>query len=458
MSMSMQRVYRPAAPQPLPFPMSVPAPAAPLRAIVGLAIVCGLAACFYFLFTGDLFRFFRSALAAGDYQSALLRPSVLWATMALGMLALRTLLWFGYRPRPAASVRDAPPLTVVIPAYNEGAMVAKSIASVAAAHYPSGRLEILVVDDGSRDDTWHHIQEAARHHPGLVTALRHERNQGKRAALATGFRRARGDVLVTIDSDSVIEPGALLAIAGPFREPRVGAVAGKVAAYNRDGGFIARMLHVRYILSFDFMRSAQSTFGTVYCCPGALSAYRASVVRDVLDAWLNQRFLGAPCTFGEDRALTNWILARGFDTLYQSSAVVHTLVPETYMRLAKMYLRWERSYVREEIRFAWIVWRRPLVPLLLALCEKAVTNLRYPVAWTASVLFVMHAAANPLTAVRVMAVIGLGAAFYMLYYLYTEHSSRFVYGIAYAYFAFFALWWIFPYALVSVRSRAWLTR
>ena len=261
-------------------------------------------------------------------------------------------------------------------------MVEKSIASVAAAHYPHDRLEILVVDDGSKDDTWHYIEQAAARFPGLVTALRHERNQGKRAALATGFRRARGAVLVTIDSDSVIERNALLAIAGPFRDARVGAVAGKVAAYNRNGGFIARMLHVRYILSFDFMRSAQSTFGTVYCCPGALSGYRASVVREVLDAWLNQRFLGAPCTFGEDRALTNWILASGYDTIYQSNAVVHTLVPETYVRLAKMYLRWERSYVREEIRFAWIVWRRPIVPMLLAVFEKAVTNLRYPVAWT----------------------------------------------------------------------------
>ena len=137
---------------------------------------------------------------------------------------------------------------------------------------------------------------------------------------------------------------------------------------------------------------------------------------------------------------------------------MHTLVPETYVRLAKMYLRWERSYVREEIRFAWIVWRRPIVPMLLAVFEKAVTNLRYPVAWTASVLLIMNVAAHPLAAVRVLVAIGLGAAFYMLYYLYTERSLRALYGIAYAYFAFFTLWWIFPYALVSARARSWLTR
>jgi hyaluronan synthase len=218
------------------------------------------------------------------------------------------------------------------------------------------------------------------------------------------------------------------------------------------------MLHVRYILSFDFQRSAQSTYGTVYCCPGALSAYRASAVRAVLDQWLHQRFLGARCTFGEDRALTNAILAQGFDTVYQASAIVHTLVPTTYAKLCKMYLRWDRSYVREEIRFARIVWRRPLVPLALSLLEKTVTNLRYPVAWTAAALLLTRVASNPLSLLRVLIAIGIASSFYMLYYLYSERSMRFVHGILYSYFAFFTLWWIFPYAMLSVRARSWLTR
>ena len=89
-----------------------------------------------------------------------------------------------YRPPAPATRAEAPPLTVVIPAYNEGAMVLKSIQSVVEADYPHDRLEILVIDDGSRDDTWRYIREAAERYPGLVTALRHEQNRGKRAALA----------------------------------------------------------------------------------------------------------------------------------------------------------------------------------------------------------------------------------------------------------------------------------
>src|SRR5690606_22433695 len=115
-----------------------------------------------------------------------------------------------------------------------------------------------------------------------------------------------------------------------FRDPRVGAVGGKVSVLNRFESLLPRMLHVRYVLAFDFLRSAQSCYGTVYCCPGAFSAYRLSLVRRVLPAWLNQTFLGVACNTGEDRALTNDILALGYNSVYQRTAVVHTLVPESY--------------------------------------------------------------------------------------------------------------------------------
>ena len=428
------------------------------RLLIGSTIVLGLAVILYAALYGELFRPVREGVEAGDWSASILKPSLIWATMGLLMLAVRTLLWFSYRPFDAATHESAPTMTVVIPAYNEGPMVEHSIESVAAARYPRGRLEILVVDDGSTDDTWTYTQRAAARHPGLVTAVKLERNQGKRVALATGFRAARGSILVTIDSDSVIESNALLAMAGPFRDARVGAVAGKVAAFNRDRGFIPRMLHVRYVLSFDFQRSVQSVYRTVYCCPGALAGYRASVVREVLEPWLEQRFLGTRCTYGEDRALTNAILDRGFDTVYQGSAVVHTLVPDTYAKLCKMYLRWDRSYVREEIRFARIVWKRPLVPMVLAVFEKLITNLRFPVAWTATATLAVIAVTDPMALVRVLVAIGIGASFYMLYYVYSERSMRFVHGILYAYFAFFTLWWVFPYAIMTVRSRSWMTR
>lgn len=393
------------------------------------------------------------------WATAVVQPALLWAAMGMLMLLLRTLLWYRYRtPAPADPVH-APSLTVVIPAYNEGAMVARSIDSVASARYPQDRLQIIVVDDGSQDDTWLHIERAAQRHPGLVTTLRFDQNQGKRAALEAGFRLARGEILVTIDSDSVIEPGTLLAMAGPFRDPRVGAVAGKVSVYNRAQGLIPRMLKVRYALSFDFLRAVQSTYGTVYCCPGALAAYRAAVVHDVLPAWTAQHFLGRKCTYGEDRAMTNAILEQGYDCVYQRAAVVHTLVPTRYKQLCKMFLRWDRSYVREEFRFLRrVVWRRPWPARLVALLDTAVSNLRYPIGWAVLVLLAVLLPGHPDLLLRFSAAILLMSALNMLYYLRGERSWDFVYGIGYAYFSAFALFWIFPYALLTARVQGWLTR
>ncbi len=421
-------------------------------------ILSGILLIFYASLTGRVFQpLFRSA-AASRWALLLVKPSMLWAAMGVALLGFRTFLWFRYRPLAPADHNSAPFLTVVIPAYNEGPMVGRSIDSVAAADYPADRLEIIVVDDGSTDDTWDHIRAAACRHPDLVTPVRFEKNSGKRAALETGFRRARGEVVVTIDSDSMIEPQTLLAMTGPFRNPAIGAVAGKVVVYNRNEGLIPRMLHVRFILSFDFLRAAQSTYGTVYCCPGALSAYRLSVVRKVLDAWMSQTFLGERCTYGEDRSLTNFMLSEGYDTVYQRTAVVHTTVPRTYAKLSRMYLRWDRSYVKEGIRFARIVWKRPLIARLIAFADFFITNLRYPVNYAIMALLAVIMMQDPHAILRLLSAIGLLSTLHVLYYLHSEHSWDFVYGIFYAYFAFFTLFWIFPTAVFTVRSRSWMTR
>jgi hyaluronan synthase len=428
----------------------------PFNALLYAVVSTALLAVLAYDFTALVPRL--TALVRQHQEMRLLAyPSLLWLAMGAVLLVFRTLLWMFYRPFAPVAAQAAPHLTVVIPAYNEGAMVLRSIASVAEADYPKDRLEIVVVDDGSRDDTWTYIQSAAQRYPHLVRPLRHERNLGKRAALALGFASAKGKIIVTLDSDSVIEPGALLALAGPFRDPRVGAVAGKVLVYNRYG-LIPRMLHARYILSFDFLRSAESAFGNVFCCPGALTALRAAAIRPLIARWQAQRFLGAACTIGEDRAMTNYLLEAGYDTVYQSSAVVRTLVPERYRKLCKMLLRWDRSYVREELRFARIVWKRPWPTRWIALYDRLVTNLRYPVYYASLALVVRMLADDPWTLARMLGAVGFMSACNMLYYLRSERSLGFLWGVAYAYFAMFGLFWIFPYALVTVRARGWLTR
>lgn len=423
-----------------------------------LAILGGIVALISAHLHGVFLRPIVQAAEHHHWARLLIIPSMLWIIMGTLLLLFRTLVWMAYRPFPSATFDSSPPLTVIIPAYNEGPMVRKSIESVVKAVYPHDRLEIFVVDDGSRDDTWTYIEQAAKQWPEIVRPIRFEKNQGKRAALAAGFKAARGEVIVTIDSDSALEPRSLLAIVGPFRDSKVGAVAGKVGAYNRRQGLLPRMLHVRYILSFDVLRAVESSYGTVYCCPGALTAYRASIVHEVLDRWLKQTFLGAECTYGEDRALTNWILSRGYSTVYQRSAVVDTMVPTRYLSMCKMFLRWDRSYVREEIRFMGIVWKRPPLCASLAIWDRFVTNLRYPVSYASLVLLGTLTWEHPLMFPRFLVAVGIVGLFYSLYFLRSERSIDFLWAVIFSYFSFFTMFWIFPYAVVTVRARSWLTR
>ncbi|HEY9074357.1 MAG TPA: glycosyltransferase family 2 protein, partial [Desulfobaccales bacterium] len=285
-------------------------------------------------------------LSVHTYGSFLPALAAGYTLLMLAFQVLRTVLWAGYRPCPPAE-GPLPTLTVVIPAYNEGAMVEKAIYSVAAADYPAEKLEIICIDDGSTDNTWLYMQRALKRYPHRLKAIRFPENRGKKAALYAGFTQGQGEVFVTVDSDSVIEPQALRHLVAPLQsDSQMGAVAGNVKVLNRQRSLMGKMQGVRFV-NLDYLRAAQSRYGTVICTPGSLSAYRRAALMPVLPAWLQQTFLGAPCPHSEDRALTNFILRRGYYTGYQRSAVVYTMVPETYQGVCKMYLRWERGNVRE---------------------------------------------------------------------------------------------------------------
>ena len=170
-----------------------------------MAYQWGSCSAYWQLLSGHTYSSWLPGLAAG------------YTLVLLGFQLLRTILWACYKPHPLAE-GPLPSLTVIIPAYNEGAMVEKAIYSVAAADYPTERLEIICIDDGSRDNTWLYIQRAQKRYPHLVKALRFPENRGKKAALYAGFTRGRGEVFVTVDSDSVIEPDALRHLVAPLQQ------------------------------------------------------------------------------------------------------------------------------------------------------------------------------------------------------------------------------------------------
>jgi hyaluronan synthase len=422
--------------------------------VPGLLCVCFIVALKFGSFDGYLNLLSRQA-----YASPLLILGAVFTFLVLGFQLVRTYFWWRYRPYPVPD-GELPAVTVIIPAYNEGAMVEKAIYSAAASDYPAGKLEIIVVDDGSKDDTWFYIDRAQRRFPELIRAVRFARNRGKKEGLAAGFTLGKGEYFVTIDSDSVISADTVRQVIAPMlNDPRVGAVAGNVKVYNRFRSLLARMLAVRFVLAFDFLRASQSVYGFVTCTPGALSAYRKSAILPVLETWRRQTFLGAPATIGEDRALTNFVVRQGFYSVYQRTALVHTVVPETYRGLCKMFLRWDRSNFREswvQLTFMFKKYRErdrfwPIVDFFI-------TQIEFPLTYLFMGLLLVSFYLYPIVMVKFFAGLGVMTLFYMYYYYTQERDWEFIYGIIYSYFAFFALNWVQPYAFLTLRNSRWLTR
>ena len=377
------------------------------------------------------------------------------------LLAWRIWLVIRYRPARACADMDLPSLTVIVPAYNEGRQVLGTLRSVITGDYPAPKLQVICVDDGSRDDTWEWMLAAEKEFPGRVELVRQPVNRGKRRALYEGFRRATGDILVTIDSDSEVEPPTLRRLASVFvRDPRVGAAAGNVRVLNIREGAIPKMLDVAFTFSFDFIRAAQSRVNTVMCTPGALSAYDRKVVEPVLDQWLGQTFMGREANIGEDRAMTNLVLRQGKLVHFQSDAVVYTNVPVKYRGLCKMLLRWARSNIRETItlsRFAFTRFRNE--PASGARVNLAAHWLKMTFGEVLKLSLPVSLLSWPLAA-GFNLVLGLVAAALpsAIFFLLRRRSSDCLWAFAYTFYWLAALSWISLYALCTPHKNGWLTR
>ncbi|RYF02561.1 MAG: glycosyltransferase, partial [Deltaproteobacteria bacterium] len=333
----------------------------------------------------------------------------------------------------------------------EGRMVQDSMLSVLASNYPAGLFEVVVVDDGSTDATYACMQAVAELHPERVRTIRLAENRGKRAALAAGIAGSRGSIVVTLDSDSVLGVDSLRWLVAPLvQDQRVGVVAGRVAVLNQDT-LLGRMLQVQYTLAFDFGRAAQSSYRTVACCPGALSAFRRDLVVPHLDGWLHQRFLGRPVRHGEDQALTNIILRQGYDSVYQRDAQVHTVAPTRYRQLCRMLTRWDRSTIVEGFAFARFMLgpyrrRNRFFPAL-----SYVVGITRQFSGTIGLAVLAYAAYSAPSMLPVYAASFVGAALCAsLYYLCVQRGPFFLYGVLYAIFSLFYLQWIFIWALITV--------
>lgn len=283
------------------------------------------------------------------------RLAAVWGITFLLLLA-QTLMYHAERTRrPSARARrqlDALHVAVLLPAYNEdpGYLRLGLESFLAQTRRPDS---VHVVDDGSTSGDYTQVRAwwlRAAAAAGIATTWERQSNAGKRHAQAAAARACpQADLFITVDSDSCLAPNAVEEILLPFARPKVQSVAGVVLATNHRTNLLTRVTDLWFTTGQLTDRSALSAMGAVLVNSGPLAAYRAAVVRDNLDSYLNETFMGRPVGFSDDSMLTLYALLRG-KTVQQPSAVVFTALPERMIHFRNMYLRWMRG---STIRSLW---------------------------------------------------------------------------------------------------------
>jgi poly-beta-1,6-N-acetyl-D-glucosamine synthase len=227
-----------------------------------------------------------------------------------------------------------PMVSIIVPVFNEGVSIKASLLALLKLDYPN--YEVIVVDDGSSDQTYSRALAVSRQAKPLIRVLT-QSNGGKADALNYGVSAAAGEIVVCVDGDSIVHRTALKHAVLHFRDERVGAVSGCVRVLNRSK-LIARLQALEYIAGNALPKRAQNLGGVVTVVPGPLGVFRKTAIAEVGGYDLD--------TFAEDFDVTLKILAAGWHVNYESSALVSTEVPESVNDLLKQRYRWTRGWVQ----------------------------------------------------------------------------------------------------------------
>jgi cellulose synthase/poly-beta-1,6-N-acetylglucosamine synthase-like glycosyltransferase len=273
-----------------------------------------------------------------------------WLLVLVAVLFVaRVFLLLTFAHRHARSVRSrvrdagfTPPVSVIVPAFNEAVNIERSVRSLEASDYPE--LEVLVVDDGSSDGTGDLVESL-----GLPrTRLLRQENLGKPAALNHGIDEARHEIVVMVDADTIFEPSTLRELVQPFRDTEVGAVSGNTKVGNRRR-LLGRWQHIEYVMGFNLDRRLYDVLRCMPTIPGAIGAFRRDVLLDVGGV--------SAATLAEDTDLTLAIGRAGWRVVYEENARAWTEAPATLRLLWRQRYRWCYGTLQSVWKHRAAVWR-----------------------------------------------------------------------------------------------------
>ncbi|MFN7991571.1 MAG: glycosyltransferase [Candidatus Micrarchaeia archaeon] len=238
-----------------------------------------------------------------------------------------------YLKKPESDPGWRPMVSIVVPAYNEGPYITESLSSLLKLDYPLDRLEIIVVDDGSTDDTFRIAR--AMEKEGPIKAYT-KKNGGKGAALNFGIKKATGEFIATMDADSYVTRSTINELLPYFKDPEVMAVTPAVKI-RQSGSWLKELQRVEYLMIL-FSRKLLSFIDSVPVTPGPFSMFRSSVFEKV--------GLFHEDNLVEDQEIALRIQSHHFKIRSSLTADVYTEPPDSMRELLKQRVRWQRGGFR----------------------------------------------------------------------------------------------------------------
>lgn len=347
-------------------------------------------------------------------------------------------------------------VTVIIPCYNEDPKLLEACLKSIQNQKILGKLNTIIVDDGSKNIK--QLLPVLNKYKKLANfdVFIFKKNQGKRFAQKLGFDKATGEIIVTIDSDTIIDPiNGINNILKQFASPKVGAATGDVKVLNKNENYLTRLILYRYWIAFNQERAAQSNFSSVMCCSGPFSAYRTSIINKIKEQYISQTFLGAISTYGDDRHLTNLVLQEGHAVRFEKNAIAYTHVPNNIRSYIKQQIRWNKSFYRE------LLWTLRNVPTAhLYMVYDMIMQLVLPYMSLITMALIIYTAVfiNLNMAILFMASLFLISTNRLFYAIYRTGDFGFLLFTTYSFIHVIFLMPSRLYALSTLKENGWSTR
>jgi len=344
--------------------------------------------------------------------------------------------------------------TIIIPVYKEDPNRFEECLNSCIKHL-DGASEIIVVHDGYMDECYKIASKYACKNSKIIVE-HHKTNEGKRKAQATALKYAKGEIIVTVDSDTILHKNTIKELLKPFQDGKIAGVTGLIQVKNRSDNLLTKLLNIRYFMAGVFDRSSYSYYKVVNCTAGPLSAYRKSVFSEVLPYYLNQTHRGKRCTFGDDRCLTNLILRKGYGVFYQRRATCETYAPNSLKTWLKQQLRWNRSFWRESwLALHWCWGRSKYLSLGITL------DCALPILFLINLFLAIYQGIITLSFFIIIPYLAtaIGIAFLRNFdYLQLTHRKDYFLAPFYVLLYIFFLLPITIYALFTTNNTSWMTR